>query len=314
MTTSDVIYVAGHTGLVGSALVRQLDREGYGNLLLRTSDQLDLADVAVVQLFFASKRPDYVLLPATRTGGILREVADSADYLKVNFAIQRNVIDAACRAGVQKLLLITSSSIYPKYAPEPLREELLQAGPLAPEHEAYAMAELASIALCRAYAARHGLRCATVIASTVYGPGDDFDIKTGGVLPLLIRRLYEARECATPRLVLPGSGGDRRELLHADDLAAASLLLMRERNDPAPVNVGTGRSHGMRELAGMVGEVIGYPGGLGFEKEEADPLEGKALEVSRIRSLGWEPAVTLPAGIAATYRWYLESRALAVVV
>ena len=304
MDKSSSIFVAAHKGMVGAALVRGLDRDGLGNLLLRTPDQLDLGDAITMLRFFEAKRPDYVFVPLLGKGGVTADARRPADHSREQVTVAGNVLEAACRTGVRKVLLVGSARLYPKDTPQPAREEALLAGQSAEP------GPVAVMALCQEYARRHGLRCIGAISANLYGPGDDFDLATAGVLPALISRLHEARETGAERVVLRGTGTARREFLHVDDLADACLFLMRQREDPAPVNVGTGRELTVHSLAGLVAEVVGYPGGIGFDRAQPDGAARKALDASRLQALGWQPKIDLPAGIAGTYRWFLESRAL----
>ena len=263
------IFVAGHRGLVGSAVVRRLQREGFGNLLLRTHAELNLRDAAAVDRFFAAERVDFVFLAAAKVGGIRANDAYPADFLRDNLQIQTHVIDAAWRNGVQKLLFLGSSCIYPKLAPQPIKEESLLTGPLEPTNEWYAIAKIAGLKLCQAYRRQHGFDAIAAMPTNLYGPGDNFSLLDSHVLPALLRRFHEAKANGAPEVVVWGSGTPRREFLHVDDLADALLFLMERYADEAPVNVGWGEDLTIRELATMVARVVGYEGRLSFDTEQA---------------------------------------------
>jgi GDP-L-fucose synthase len=306
MRESDRIFVAGHRGLVGSAIVRRLQGEGYANILLRTRSELDLADQRAVQEFFEAERPDYVFLAAARVGGIMANDTYPADFIRDNLAIALNVIDASWRAGVEKLLFLGSSCIYPKFAPQPMREEHLLTGVLEPTNEPYAVAKIAGIKLCQSYNRQYGTRFISAMPTNLYGPGDNFDLQTSHVLPALIRKFHEARESGAPDVTIWGTGTPRREFLHVDDLAEACLFLMRNYDDGEIINVGVGEDLTIRELAELVREVVGYQGEIVFDTGKPDGTPRKLLDTGRINALGWRPRISLRDGIAATYRWYLE--------
>ncbi len=303
------IYLAGHRGLVGSALERRLRSQGYERLLTRTHAELDLTSAPQVEGFFAKERPEYVLLAAAKVGGIVANDTSPADFARENLLIQTHVIDAASRHGVKKLLFLGSSCIYPREAPQPIREESLLAGPLEPTNEAYAIAKIAGILTCRAYQRQHGLRSICAMPTNLYGPGDNFDLTTSHVLPALLRKLHEAREGGREEVRLWGTGAPRREFLHVDDLADACLMLMTEYESVDLVNVGTGEDLTIRELAELVADVVGFRGRLAWDPTRPDGTPRKLLDVSRLRSMGWKPRFGLREGIERTYRWYLEHRA-----
>jgi GDP-L-fucose synthase len=308
MNEADAIYVAGHQGLVGAAIVRRLRELGYANLLLRTRAELDLRDQAAVEAFFARERPAYVFLAAAKVGGILANSTYPADFLLDNLQIQCNVIAAAQRHGVAKLCFLGSSCIYPKLAPQPLREEYLLTGPLEPTNEWYAIAKLAGIKLAQAYVRQHGWRAISLLPTNLYGPGDNFSLKNSHVLPALIRRCHEARERGDAELVVWGTGTPLREFLHVDDLADACVFLMQRYESDEPINVGVGEDLSIAELAALVARVVGYTGRLVFDPSKPDGTPRKLLDTSRINQLGWRPRISLEHGIAATYRWFLENR------
>jgi GDP-L-fucose synthase len=302
------IYVAGHQGLVGSAIVRRLRELGHSNLLLRTRAELDLCNQAAVEAFFAAERPEYVFLAAARVGGILANSTYPADFLRDNLQIQVNVIESGHRHGVAKLCFLGSSCIYPKLAPQPLREEYLLTGPLEPTNEWYAIAKLAGIKLCQAYSRQHGFSAISLLPTNLYGPGDNFSLQNSHVLPALIRRCHEARERGDAELVVWGTGTPRREFLHVDDLADACVFLMRNYAADEPINVGVGEDLSIAELAALVARVVGFQGRLAFDASKPDGTPRKLLDTDRINELGWRPKIPLEAGVAATYRWFLDHR------
>ncbi len=302
------IYVAGHQGLVGSAIVRRLRELGYTNLLLRTRAELDLCNQAAVEAFFAAERPEYVFLAAAKVGGILANSTYPADFLRDNLQIQVNVIESARRHGVAKLCFLGSSCIYPKLAPQPLREEYLLTGPLEPTNEWYAVAKLAGIKLCQAYSRQYGFSAISLLPTNLYGPGDNFSLQNSHVLPALIRRFHEARERGDAELVVWGTGTPRREFLHVDDLADACVFLMQNYAADEPINVGVGEDLSIAELAALVARVVGFQGRLAFDASKPDGTPRKLLDTSRINDLGWRPRIPLETGVAATYRWFLDHR------
>jgi len=300
------VYVAGHRGLVGSAIVRALRSNGYRNLLLRTSKELDLRDSAAVQSFFQQNRPDYVFLAAAKVGGILANSKYPAEFICDNLMIQTNVIHSAYLAGVKKLLFLGSSCIYPKHAPQPMREDHLLTGPLEPTNEPYAVAKIAGIKMCQAYNRQYGTRFISVMPTNLYGPNDNFDLETSHVLPALIRKFHEARENQSPYVVVWGTGRPRREFLHVDDLAEACLFLMDHYDEDEPINIGTGEDLTISELVGIIKDVVGYLGEVKYDTSKPDGTPRKLLDVSRIRKLGWSPKIGLEEGIRMTYAWHKE--------
>ncbi|MBK9251803.1 MAG: GDP-L-fucose synthase [Proteobacteria bacterium] len=301
------IFVAGHRGLVGSAIVRRLAREAGADLLLRTRQELDLTDQAAVLDFFERERPDQVYLAAARVGGILANDTRPAEFIHENLVIQSNVIDAAWRSGVKKLLFLGSSCIYPKLAPQPMREDCLLTGPLEPTNEWYAIAKIAGLKTCQAYRKQYGFDAICAMPTNLYGPGDNFDLAGSHVLPALIRKFVEAVDGGATEVEIWGTGTPRREFLHVDDLADACVFLMNAYSDAAPVNVGWGQDVSIAELAGMVAEAAGYRGALRFDASRPDGTPRKLLDVSRIAGLGWSPRIALQEGIDATLRWYRQS-------
>ena len=306
MDNSASIFVAGHRGLVGSAIVRQLQAAGCSNLLLAGRDQLDLRNQGAVEAFFAQHRPEYVFLAAAKVGGILANNTYPAQFLYDNLLIQNNVIDSARRHGARKLLFLGSSCIYPKLAPQPITEDALLTGPLEPTNEWYAVAKISGIKLCQAYRKEYGFSAISLMPTNLYGPGDNFDLKNSHVLPALLRKFHEATRESAPAVTIWGTGTPRREFLHVDDLASAALFLMRHYDSPEIVNVGTGEDLTIRELAQMVQAVTGYRGELVFDTTKPDGTPRKLLDVSRLKNLGWSAQIPLDRGLRETYQWYLN--------
>ncbi len=306
MEKDSKIYVAGHRGLVGSAIVRRLQRAGFGNLITRTSSELDLRDQQAVAAFFAAEKPDYVFLAAAKVGGILANNTYPAEFIYDNLAIQLNVIHQSYLNGVKKLLFLGSSCIYPKFAPQPMREEYLLDGKLEPTNEPYAIAKIAGIKMCQSYNRQYATRFISVMPTNLYGPNDNFDLQNSHVLPALLRKFHEAKEKEQPYVEVWGSGTPRREFLHADDLADACLFLMQTYEDSEIVNIGVGEDISIAELAELIREVVGYRGELRFDRSKPDGTPRKLLDVSRLQSLGWQAGIPLREGIEQTYRWYLE--------
>ncbi len=305
LTPTTRIYIAGHRGLVGSAIARRLERDGYGNVLTRTSQELDLRDQAATNEFFATEKPEVVILAAAKVGGILANATYPADFIHDNLRIGVNVIDAAFRHGVRKLVNLGSSCIYPRLAPQPLREEYLLTGPLEETNRAYAIAKIAAIELCDAFRAQHGADFVSLMPTNLYGPGDSFDLRNSHVLPALMRKIHEAEATGTPSVEVWGSGEPRREFLHVDDLADAVLFALKHVSRTGPINVGTGRDISIRELAELLCEVIGYSGELAFDRSKPDGTPRKLLDVSLLSGLGWTASTGLRDGIEATYRWFV---------
>jgi GDP-L-fucose synthase len=309
MKTDSSIFVAGHRGLVGSALVRQLEARGFTNLVTRTRSELDLTDRVAVDDFFAAERPEYVFLAAAKVGGILANSTYPADFIRDNLAVQLNVIDAAYRNGATKLMFLGSSCIYPKLAPQPMKEEYLLTGPLEPTNEPYAIAKIAGIKMCESYNRQYGTNFISVMPTNLYGPGDNFDLAGSHVLPALMRKFHEAKESGDAQVTVWGTGTVRREFLHVDDMARACLFLMERYDGKEIVNIGCGEDVTIAEVAGLIREVVGYEGDLGFDPSKPDGTPRKLLDVSRLRGLGWSPRIGLREGLASTYEWYLSHSA-----
>ncbi len=301
------IFVAGHAGLVGSALVRRWTAAGIGSLLLRRRSELDLTDKGAVDAFFGRERPDHVLLAAAKVGGILANDQFPADFLRDNLVIQTNVIDAAYRFGVRKLLFLGSSCIYPKFAEQPIREEALLTGALEPTNQWYAIAKIAGLKMCEAYRRQHGFNAISIMPTNLYGPGDNFDLKTSHVLPALIRKFHEAKVAGADQVEIWGTGAPRREFLHVDDLADACFHLMQSYDDEPLINVGCGEDVSISELATLVGRIVGFQGSVVFDRSKPDGTPRKLLDVTRLSSLGWKPRIRLEDGIRDTYDWYRSS-------
>lgn len=301
------IFVAGHRGLVGSAIVRHLQADGYSNILSRTRSELDLTNPEAVAQFFAAEKPEYVFLAAAKVGGILANNTYPADFIRENLLIQGNIIDAAYRSGVKKLLFLGSSCIYPKLCPQPIREEYLLTGPLEPTNDAYAIAKIAGIKMCEAYNRQYGTNYISVMPTNLYGPGDNFDLQSSHVLPALIRKFHEAKVVGSPEVVVWGTGSPRREFLHVDDLADAAVYLMDTYSGSEIVNIGVGEDLTIRELAEVIKDTVGYTGELVFDTSKPDGTPRKLLDVSRLTSLGWKARISLREGIQRTYAWYLEN-------
>jgi GDP-L-fucose synthase len=299
-------YVAGHRGLVGGAIHRHLTELGFTDLLTRSSTELDLRDPVAVEAFFAEQRPATVILAAAKVGGIMANSTYPADFLSDNLRIQVNVLDAAARHGATKLLFLGSSCIYPKFAPQPIREDSLLTGTLEPTNDAYAIAKIAGIMQVQALRRQYGVHFISAMPTNLYGPGDNFDPVNSHVLPGLIRRFDEAVRTDAPSVTVWGTGTPRREFLHVDDLARACVHLLEHYDEPEPINVGVGEDLSIRALAELVAGVVGYRGDLHFDTSKPDGTPRKLLDVSRIRALGWEPRIELREGIAETYRWYRE--------
>jgi GDP-L-fucose synthase len=301
-------YIAGNRGLVGSALVRRCQRDPNRTLVTRTRTELDLTDAAAVERFFARERPDEVLLAAAKVGGIKANSDFPVDFLRDNLLIQTNVLAASQRHGVRKLLFLGSSCIYPKHAPQPIREEYLLDGKLEPTNEPYAVAKIAGLKLAQAYRKQHGCNFIAVMPTNLYGPCDNFALESSHVLPGLLRKFHDAKIANQPRIRLWGTGGARREFLHVDDLADACLLLMKRYDSGDIINIGRGSDLTIRELAEMIAGIVGYRGVIDWDASKPDGTPRKLLDVSRVSALGWRPRIALDAGIRETYRWFLENK------
>jgi GDP-L-fucose synthase len=306
---SEKIFVAGHRGMVGSALVRRLDSEGFSNLLVRDRSKLDLRDESAVAKFFAGEKPAVVILAAAKVGGIKANNDFPVEFLLENLRMQNNVIRSAYENGTRKLLFLGSSCIYPKLAPQPIRETALLSGPLEPTNEAYAIAKIAGIKLCQAYAREHGANFISVMPTNLYGPNDNFDLETSHVVAALLRKAHEAKTRKDSELIVWGSGKPRREFLHVDDLASACVLLLEQYDSPEIINVGWGGDISIRELAELVCDVVGFDGDLTWDANKPDGTPRKLLDITKLRALGWNPSIPLRDGIARTYEWFLRNYA-----
>jgi GDP-L-fucose synthase len=300
------IYVAGHRGLVGSAICRALAQAGCVNLLTRTHAELDLTDQAAVRRFFVEEKPEYVFLAAAKVGGIHANNSSPADFIRDNLLIQTHIIDAAQRSGVKKLLFLGSSCIYPKFAPQPMHEEHLLTGPLEPTNEWYAIAKIAGIKMCQAYRKQYGFDAISLMPTNLYGPGDNFDLHSSHVLPALIRKFHEAKVNGLPKVEIWGSGTPKREFLHVDDLAAACLFLMEHYSDGEIINVGSGEEISIADLAALVSQTVGFQGAIRYNAAMPDGTHRKLLDVSKLSALGWQSRISLQEGVAVTYAWFLE--------
>jgi len=306
---SESVFVAGHRGLVGSAIARELKTNGYENLITRTRAELDLMKTDAVRRFFDEVRPRVVVIAAARVGGIKANNDYPVEFLLENLTIQNNLIASAHEFDVHKLLFLGSSCIYPKFAPQPIPESSLLTGELEPTNDAYAIAKIAGIKLCQAYAREYGRNFISAMPTNMYGPGDNFDLEKSHVLPALLRKVHEAKLKGDPVVCVWGSGKPLREFLYNEDLAAACRFLLENYNSPEIVNIGCGEDLTIRELAELICEVVGYKGGLEFDASKPDGTPKKLLDVSKLKAMGWSPRVSLREGITRTYRWYLENQA-----
>ena len=301
MDKKDKIYIAGHRGMVGSAIHRRLKKEGYENFVFRTSDELDLRDQLAVAHFFAKEKPVYVFLAAAKVGGILANNTYRAEFLYDNLMIQSNVIENSYRQGAKKLLFLGSSCIYPKLAPQPLKEEYFLTGLLEPTNEPYAIAKIAGIKMCDAYRSQYGCNFISVMPTNLYGPNDNYDLKNSHVLPALIRKFHEAKINDQPEVIVWGSGAPRREFLHADDMADACVFLMKNYNEPGLINIGVGEDLSIKELSEMIKEITGYYGNIVFDSSKPDGTPRKLMDVTKLSSLGWKATIRLYDGIKKVY-------------
>jgi GDP-L-fucose synthase len=309
MEKSDKIFVAGHRGMVGSAITRALERAGFTNLVKRARSELDLSVARAVAEFFAKEKPEIVIFAAAKVGGIKANNDFPVEFLIDNLRIQTNIISAAYENGARKLLFLGSSCIYPKHAPQPIPESALLSGPLEPTNEAYAVAKIAGLKLCQAYHREYGANFISAMPSNLYGPNENFDLETSHVLAALLRKAHEAKTKRARELVVWGTGTPRREFLHVDDAASACLFLLEKYDSSEIVNVGSGEDVSIRELAELICDVVGFEGDLAWDKTKPDGTPRKLLDVSKLRSLGWKPSIQLREGIAQTYDWFLKNAA-----
>jgi GDP-L-fucose synthase len=309
MNAQAPVFVAGARGLVGSAIVRALAARGFTNVLGPPRAALELRDRAAVDAFFAAQRPDYVFMAAAKVGGIAANDAYPADFIRDNLEIQTNVIDSAYRHGARKLCFLGSSCIYPRLAPQPMREDSLLTGPLEPTNQWYAIAKIAGVKMCQAYQRQYGFNAISLMPTNLYGPGDNFDLETSHVLPALLRKFHEAKAQGAASVTLWGSGTPRREFLFVDDLADAACFLMETYDSPDIINVGVGEDVTIAELAALIGEIVGFHGTLELDRSKPDGTPRKLLDVTKLTALGWRPRTRLEDGIRATYDWYLANAA-----
>lgn len=310
MNTSDKIYVAGHRGMVGSAIVRKLQKEGFQNIIFRRSSEVDLRNQAAVNEFFAQEKPDYIFLAAAKVGGILANNTYRAEFIYDNIMIQSNVIEAAHRNGAKKLMFLGSSCIYPKLAPQPLREDTLLTGLLEPTNEPYAIAKIAGIKMCDAYRSQYGSNFISVMPTNLYGPNDNYDLKKSHVLPALLRKFHEAKKNNLSKVIMWGTGSPKREFLHVDDLADACFYLMQTYNEEGLVNIGTGEDIAIIELARLIKKIVGYEGIIAHDYSKPDGTPRKLMDVSKLKNAGWKASIDLETGIKMVYEglndkdWY----------
>jgi len=304
MDQTSRIYIAGHRGLVGSAICRRLQSEKYANLIEKTRQELDLLNQSAVDRFFAAEKPEYVFLAAARVGGILANSTQPAEFIYENLLVRTNVIDAAYRHGAKKLLFLGSSCIYPKFAPQPIHEDALLTSALEPTNEPYAIAKIAGLKMAEAYRKQYGFDAISLMPTNLYGPHDNFDPESSHVVPALIRRFHEAAQRNSPEVTLWGTGTVRREFLHVDDLADACVFLMQNYDQPEIINVGTGEDVTIRELAELIAEITGFRGRIVQDTSKPDGTPRKLLDVSRLNALGWRARINLREGLEQTYRWF----------
>jgi len=307
MNKDSKVYVAGHQGLVGSALVRHLEAQGFSNIVTRTRTELDLTNQVQVSSFFETERPEYVFLAAAKVGGILANKSRPAEFIHQNLVIQDNIIHASYATGVKKLLFLGSSCIYPKFAPQPIKEEYFLTGELEPTNKAYAIAKIAGIIQCQSYNEQYGTNFISVMPTNLYGPNDNYDLESSHVLPALIRKFHEAKQSNSESVTLWGTGSASREFLHVDDLANACLFLMQEYSGSEIINIGTGEDLPIKELAELVRSIVGYEGAIEWDSSKPDGTPRKLLDVSKLHGLGWKHSITLDEGVGATYAVYEES-------
>lgn len=304
MGIKEKIYVAGHRGLVGSAIVRKLKQAGYSNLILKTHQELDLLNQKQVQDFFASEKPDYVFLAAAKVGGIIANKTQKADFIYKNLEIQNNVIFESYKNNIKKLLFVGSSCIYPRECPQPMKEEYFMTGAPEPTNDAYAIAKIAGIKLCQSFNEQYHTSFISAMPTNIYGPNDNFNLESGHVIPSMLRRFHEAKINNTPSVVLWGSGSAYREFMHVDDLSAALLFLMQTYGKSEIINIGTGHDLTIKELAETIKETVNYSGKIEWDTTKPDGMPRKLLDVTKINKLGWKAGISLGEGIAQTYEWY----------
>jgi GDP-L-fucose synthase len=308
MKLGDSVFIAGHRGMVGSALVRLLRARGFTNLLLRTRAELDLLDPRAVRAFYAEERPAFVFVAAAKVGGIWANETHPVEFLSENLQTELNLIDGAAANGVKKLLFLGSSCIYPKFAPQPISESALLTGPLEPTNESYALAKICGIRLCQAHARQHGSNFISVMPTNLYGPGDNFDLESSHVVPALLHKFHLAKTRGDKNVKLWGTGSPRREFLHVDDLAEACLFLMEHERSPDLINVGIGEDISIRDLAALIGRIVGFAGDVVWDTTKPDGTPRKLLDVSRCSGLGWKAHIPLEEGLRQTYFWWLENQ------
>jgi GDP-L-fucose synthase len=301
MEKESKIYIAGHRGMVGSAIVRKLEKEGYRNLVVRTSDELDLVNQQAVESFFKEEKPDYVFLAAARVGGIMANNSFRGEFIYDNLMIQNNIIHQAYRNNVKKLLFLGSSCIYPKLAPQPLKEEYLLTGPLEYTNEPYAIAKITGIKLCDAYRHQYGCNFISVMPTNLYGPNDHYDLNKSHVLPALVRKIHEAKQNGNKEVIVWGTGTPRREFMHVSDCAEACYFLMESYNEPGLINIGVGEDISIADLAKLISEIVGYKGNIVYDYTKPDGTPRKLMDVSKLHSLGWKATIPLREGIESVY-------------
>lgn len=306
MNKTSKIFVAGHRGLVGSAIVRALQKGGYDNLLLRMRAELDLTDQAAVRTFFATEHPEYVFSAAAKVGGIMANKTYPADFIYDNLTIQNNLISAAHASGIAKFLFLGSACIYPKFAPQPIKEEYFLDGKLEPTNIAYAIAKIAGVIECQSYNKQYGTNFISLMPNNLYGPNDNFDLASSHVIPAFIRKFHNAKKHGDPRVVMWGTGSPKREFLHVDDLADVCVFLMQHYDDGELINIGTGTDLSIKELAGLVKQVVGYMGTIEWDTSKPDGTPRRLLDTTKLDALGWRPKIALEEGLRQVYAWYVE--------
>lgn len=309
MNIDSKIFVAGHNGLVGSNIVKVLRKQGYENLVVRSRKEVNLTDAEQVQDFFATEKPEYVFLAAAKVGGIMANSTYPVEFLRENLQIQTNIIDSAYRSGAKKLLFLGSSCIYPKMCEQPIKESYLLTGPLEPTNEWYAIAKIAGIKMCQAYTKQYGFNCISLMPTNLYGPGDNFDLESSHVLPALMRKFHDAKMQNQSKVTVWGTGNPRREFLYVEEMADASVYLMKNYNSPEIINVGTGKDVKISELASTVRDIVGFKGDIVYDSTKPDGTPRKLLDTGRINGLGWTAKVGLDEGIRQTYQWFTEKYA-----